>query len=237
MRSTPEEPATQQYLRTDPALPCPGFYVADVSLAAGQRDGRWGVEILVTGGERLLQGGLNLGGGLGENGAFNGWGGFNIQNPLREPQQLRIDLAAQPLATPGYSDSNLRIRVEVLDSARRSTGASASGVPPLQLRTVLQPGFYVVEVWTLAGSPRATFQMAAETGFLDRAGGGFQGGVNVGGHLTRNAAGESLHGFAGFCISEDQLVTFQTFGAPSYPGAGAGDLLLQIFDWTHRRIH
>ena len=40
----------------------------------GQPEGVWGIEVLV--GDRLLQGGLNLGGAVGANGSLNGWGSF-----------------------------------------------------------------------------------------------------------------------------------------------------------------
>jgi hypothetical protein len=120
--------------------------------------------------------------------------------------------------------------VRILDVNKNPVGTALFGKPPFQITRVLPPGFYSVEVTTQARSPRATFQLAAETNFVGRAGGGFQGGAVVGGYLNFDSAGQPLHGFSAFCISEAQSVQFKTYNGADFSTAGAGNLTLTIYD-------
>ena len=88
----------------------------------------------------------------------------------------------------------------------------------------------MVEIKSLTGSPAGTYQMALGTTFSDRPGGAFQGGVNVGGFISRDPAGNSLTGFVAFCVSEAQNVNIRTLGGTSFGEVGAGDLILTLLD-------
>jgi len=230
----PGEPRASMYMDVDASLACPGFYITEVALADGARSGFWGMELATTAGDRLLQGGFNLGGGFDANAGNPGFGAFNITNPANERQTVKITVQAQAVPTQGYSAGNLGLSVQLYqpqaDGSRVAVGQGASGAPPLSVSTTVNPGFYIVEIKSLAGSPRGTFQMSLETQYTNRAGGAFQGGVVVGGYLTRDAAGKSLTGFGAFCISENQTVTVKTSGASTYGDAGAGDLVLTLKD-------
>jgi len=231
----PGEPRASIYMDVDPSQGCPGYYTAEVALADGARSGMWGMEVLLTAGARLLQGGFNLGGGFTANGGQPlGFGAFNITNAANEPQTVTITVGAQALPTEGYSAANLGLSAQLYqpqaDGSRAPVGQGASGKPPLSVSTTVNPGFYVVEIKSLAGSPAGTFTMALATQFVGRPGGAFQGGVVVGGYATRDANGNSTIGFGGFCISEAQTVTIRTLGGPSYGEAGSGDLVLTIKD-------
>ena len=230
------KPAVDLPLSVNPSEAYPGCYLADVALAPGARPGIWGLEVLTTAGKRELSGGLNFGGVVDVNEQNPAWGAFNFTNPTQESQEIRLRLDAQALPTPGYSAGNLGLRGRILDVNQVPLDQGISGRPPLQMTRMLKPGFYIVEVTTLTGSPRATFQLAAETSFVDRAGGGFQGGVAVGGHLHYDDSAQSLHGFAAFCLSEAQTVQFKTYGGEDYGTAGAGDLVLTLFDSMNHAV-
>jgi YVTN family beta-propeller protein len=230
----PGEPHASMYFDVNPSLGCPGYYTAVVSLADGAQPGFWGMQVLTTAGQRLLQGGFNLGGAFDANGGNPGFGAFNIANAANEPQTVKITVLAQALPTTGFSAANLGLSVQLLqqqpDGSRTPVGQAVSGPPPLTMSSTVNPGFYVVNITSLAGSPRGTFQMSMETAFTNRPGGAFQGGVVVGGYAARDASGNSTQGFGGFCISDGQTINISTFGAPTYGDAGAGDLVLALKD-------
>jgi YVTN family beta-propeller protein len=231
----PGEPRASIYMDVNASLGCPGYYTAEVALADKARSGMWGMEVALTAGARLLQGGFNLGGGFTANGGQPlGFGAFNITNAANEPQTVTITVQAQALPTAGYSAGNLGLSVQLYkpqaDGSRTPAGQGASGKPPLSVSTTVNPGFYVVEIKSLPGSPAGTFTMALGTQFVGRPGGAFQGGVVVGGYATRDANGNSTVGFGGFCISEAQTVTIRTLSGPSYGDTGSGDLVLTLKD-------
>jgi DNA-binding beta-propeller fold protein YncE len=168
----PGEPRLSSFL--DASGIC-SFYIAEATLAAGQREGFWGMEVLVSQGQ--LTGGFNLGGGFAGNGQLPGFGAFSLSTP----QRVTINVAAQAL--PGASGQ------VALDVALKKDGqriAGTNGTPPLSFSADLTPGFHVIEIVSGPASPRGTFQMGLDAQ-------GFSGGVVVGGFIT-----EGLTGFGAF---------------------------------------
>jgi parallel beta-helix repeat protein len=184
------------------------FYIAEATLVSGQKEGFWGMEVLVSQGE--LTGGFNLGGGFEGNGQFPGFGAFS----LATAQQVTVRVDAQQL--PGTT-SQVALTVDVLKDNNRIAGTS--GAPPLTFTTPnLDPGFYVVRLSSAAGSPRGTFQMSLTA----RA---FSGGVVVGGFIA-----SGLTGFGAFCVPQSQNVDMHLVGGSEYGASAAGDLILTARD-------
>lgn len=218
---------------------CPaGFFVATVEDGPGEglRSGAFGMELLLDApGTRVLAGGLNFG-GLVDTGQV-GFAGFTIANAANEPQRLNLSLTGSPSASSQQSYP-LRIRISrrpdastvqtVFDSTH-----SISLSTPFQTSLELIPGFYEATVAPTTGSPggapEGQFFFSLTTSFLDRPGGGFQGGAVVGGyHAVHPFAGVS--GFAAFCLATPHSASLRVLSAPSYGPSGAGDLRLRILD-------
>lgn len=200
----PGEPHLSSFL--DASGVC-SFYIAEASLAPGQKEGYWGMEVLVSQGQ--LTGGFNLGGGFEGNGQLPGFGAFSLSSP----QHVAINVDAQLL--PGNT-GQVGLDVALLSGNTRVAGSS--GQPPLSFSADLTPGFYVVQISSLPGSPRGTFQMALSAD-------GFSGGVDVGGFITAGVTG-----FGGFCIPQSQKVDIHLLGNHAYGANGAGDLILTVRD-------
>ncbi len=235
---TVTEPQGTVSLSTNPAADCPGFYIAEVNLRPGYSGGYWGLEILLTAGDRLLQGGINLGGEFAADGGNPGFAAFNIANPANEPQNVSINLNAQVLPTTGFSAANFGMSVQIyqqVGTARTAVGAPIVGLPPFSVTRTLGPGFYVVAIQSFTGSPAGTYQLSLTTSFTNRSGGGFQGGVDLGGMLIPDASGNTAPGFGAFCISQAQNVILKTGAANTYPG-GAGAVTLRVLDQNHRVV-
>ena len=226
----PGEPGANIPLETNSGFSCPGYYTATVELQTNAAEGAFGMEILATAGSRLLSGGLNLGGVMRENGGAAGFGAFNIANPSSEPQVVNVKVDAQVLPTDGFLNSNFKYVLEVIDSDRNTVGDPVYGTSTTDFSVTVNPGFYIVRIRTTEGAPRGTFQMGLNTRFVDRAGGGFQGGANVGGYLARAGNGKSLAGFAGFCIADSQVIKVRTEGRSTRGVNGAGPVVLQVKD-------
>jgi len=225
------------YSTADPAS-C--YWIADVSLAQGAAVGPWGLQIDLTAGAKMLDGGLNFGGAIGADGTGNAFAGFSVWNPFNEPQQVDVALDAQAIATPGYQQRNMSLMVSIFqfpaDGSKVKVGddlltiaAATIGEVSLRASRILNPGFYTIEVTSAAGSPRGAFQLGATTHFVSRTGGGFQGGVVLGGYMMRNDNGQPISAFAGICISESQPVHFTTVRYTDASGSPvAGPLVLKI---------
>lgn len=207
----PGEPRFKTFLRSTGDC-ASSFYITEATLVAGQKEGFWGMEVLVSQGE--LTGGFNLGGGFEGNAQLPGFGAFS----LATAQQVTATVNAQQL--PGTTGT------VGLDVALKSGGnrvAGTSGAPPLTFNANLQPGFYVIEIKSLANAPRGTFQMglAAQS---------FSGGVVVGGFIK-----DGLTGFGAFCVPQSQNVDMRLVGNSEYGSAAAGDLILTLKD-TQRNV-
>jgi hypothetical protein len=232
-----------------PAFPsCPaGFFVATVDdgPGAGLAPGAFGMELLLDDpGTRVLAGGLNFG-GLVDAGQV-GFAGFNFANAANENQRLDMSLRGSPA-----SDATAALPVRVV--IRRSTSATTSDVVFDEVRSLrmaeasvasitVAPGFYVATVSVEGASPdqvggaaEGQFYFELTTRFVDRPGGGFQGGAVVGGyHAPHPFAGVS--GFAGFCLATPHSTSVRVLSQPSYGATGARDLRLQINDAQSRPV-
>jgi subtilisin family serine protease len=246
-----DEPRLSRYALPAPipAFPsCPsGFFVATVDdgPGAGLAPGAFGMELLLDDpGTRVLAGGLNFG-GLVDAGQV-GFAGFNFANAANENQRLDMSLRGSPA-----SDAAAALPVRVV--IRRSTSATTSDVVFDEVRSLrmaeasvasitVAPGFYVATVAVEGASPdqvggaaEGQFYFELTTRFVDRPGGGFQGGAVVGGyHATHPFAGVS--GFAGFCLATPHSTSVRVLSQPSYGATGASDLRLQINDAQSRPV-
>lgn len=228
---TADEPTGTAYLPTDPTLSCPGFHILRTHAGSATESGRFGAELLLLGpgrdtfflngpGRSTLQGGLNFGGRA--TSAVRGFAAFNIANQHDEDQVVQIGLDA---AADGW------LRLE-----RRSGGAvvatpidqSVSSGQTAVSATV-PPGFYVAsyEPWTGAST---RYAISALTSFTDRPGGGFQGGVVVGGYHDPNHAAGSHQStaFAGFCLAESYGVKVEVLSQPTYGASGAQGMAFSV---------
>ncbi len=227
---------------------CPaGFFIATVDdgSGVGLTPGLFGMELLLDpGGSQRLEGGLNFGGLIDK--SQEGFAGFNIQNAANESQKLTIRLSGYAFAGSGGS---LPVKVQVLRQPaagvnervyERSTSISTSA--PLIDELVIEPGFHVVTVLpdeTAAGEPggAAEGQIFFELGtrYVDRIGGGFFGGVVVGGYHASHPNND-VSGFAAFCLATPHSATVRTLSTPSYGISAARDLRLKLLDYQRNEI-
>ncbi len=211
-----DEPTGSVLLTTDPSQSCPGFFVVRTHPGIGSQAGRFGVELLLRGsGSRTLQGGLNFGGRASD--SVSGFAAFNITNRANEPQRVSLEI---DVGAPGRISLERRSGGQVQE--RPIDRQISSGVSRIEV--VVQPGFYVASYRpTVAGSAR--YSMAALTSYVDRSGGGFQGGVVFGGYHEPNR--EST-GFAGFCIAEPYEVEIKVLSRPTYGSSGARGMAFSL---------
>jgi sugar lactone lactonase YvrE len=189
-----------------------GYYTAAITLAPGQREGAWGMQ--VTPSAYVLSGGFNLGGAFDSAGASSiGFAGFNLDSA----QSVSINLNAQAL--PGSAGPV--VSVNILNSARKQVSSTYSGPPPIQFGVYLQPGFYIVQISSLAG--RGTYQLSLGADL-------FTGGVDVGGFIT-----QGVTGFGGFDLPIGQNVTIQLYSF-AYGSAGAGNLSAELLNESQQVV-
>ncbi|MCB1608939.1 MAG: hypothetical protein KDI71_18400, partial [Xanthomonadales bacterium] len=224
-----------------PNANCPsGYFTAaiDDGPGSGVSNGLWGLELLLDApGTRDLQGGLNFGGLVDVGQA--GFAGANIANPAQENQRLNLSLRGSP-----SSDNNGSLPVRITIARETQSGrvpvyqsaANLSLAQAFEDTVVVEPGYYVsiVEVdgfpaSAAGGPPEGQFFFSLTTSFVDRLGGGFQGGAVVGGYHAINPAG-GVSGFAGFCISTPHSTSIRVLSAPTYGASGARDLRLRLLD-------
>lgn len=221
---------------------CPGgFFIASVAdgPGSGVSNGAFGMELLLDDpGTRVLAGGLNFG-GLIDAGQV-GFAGFNFTNAANENQVFNLSLTGSPASN---SAGTLPVRVKIVrqTSATQSTTVLEDVVninlaTPATGSITVPPGFYVATVavegaaaGAAGGPPEGQFYFSLTTSFVGRPGGGFQGGVVVGGyHATHPFGGVS--GFGAFCLATPHSASVRVLSAPSYGPTGARDLRLKIAD-------
>jgi hypothetical protein len=227
---------------------CPaGYFIAalDDGPAVGLSPGLFGLEVLLNQpGTQRLEGGLNFGGLI--DAGQPGFAGFNFNNPANEPQRLDFNLSGYPAASISGS---LPVRVQVIHQTSATISevvfertTSLSMATPFIDSIVITPGFYVATVVPIGlpasalGGPadgQIFFQLG--TRFVDRVGGGFSGGVVVGGHHAPHPFGD-VSGFAAFCIATPHSVRLRTYTATEYGSDGAQDLRLRLFDYQRNVI-
>ena len=132
-----------------------------------------------------------------------------------------------------YRDVYLRVTLErrlpsilTVVSQTVTVGANA----PYATSAVVSPGFYVatVEPLDFLSGADGIFAMSMLSNYVNRPGGGFQGGVVVGGYHDPVVSATS--GFAGFCLADAHTVQMRTEGRPTRGAAGAGDMRVVVTD-------
>ncbi len=217
----PDEPSAVVSLATDPDLSCPGFYVLRTHAGSGSEAGRFGAELNLTGsGRRTLQGGLNFGGRA--TASVRGFSAFNIANSADEQQEVEIEVtvgAAGRLILERRSGGNV-VATPIDETVSAGTSTHTA---------IVDPGFYVA-AFTPETSASTSYLVSALTSYVDRPGGGFQGGVVVGGyHDPERASGSSEStGFAGFCIAEDRNVVVEVLSRPTYGSSGSTSMAFTL---------
>lgn len=227
-----DEPGGVVTLPVNNALACPGFYILTIGDGpdSGFLRGSYGAELLLREpGSRLLNGGLNFGGML--DGSAPGYAAFTIANDANENQRVDINLTGYRALS---GNPNIRVRVvlerrqpnpTLIVSESVTVGVNAA----YQRSVVVSPGFYVASVEPidqLAGGGDGFFSMSVLSGFTNRPGGGFQGGVVFGGYHDPSLGNTS--GFAGFCIADAHAVQVRTEGRPTRGPSGAGDMRIVV---------
>jgi Tol biopolymer transport system component len=242
-----DQPRFEQFALPAPSPPngqCPGgFFIATITDGPGEgvTPGLFGVELLLDEpGTRTLAGGLNFGGTADVDQA--GFAGFNIANAANEPQRFNLRVTGNAISD---SESSVPVRIRVARRTATSSDAVYETVATVSRADahvhslVLQPAFYEVTVTPQVGTPRddadADFFVEATTSFVDRPGGGFQGGAVVGGYHSA-APGNAASGFAGFCLATPHTTSVRVLSRPSYGEPGARDLRLRLLDGQFRSI-
>ena len=226
-----DEPGGSVALGVTPGLPCPGFYVLTIGDGpeTGIQPGSYGAELLLLSpGSRVLAGGLNFGGQM--DASAPGYAAFTIANPANENQRVDINLTGFR-AMAGNPAIRLQVTLERRLPTQQTIVSQTVTVgqnSPYVSSTTVSPGFYVATVAPLdplAGAD-GIFGMSLLSNYVDRPGGGFQGGVVVGGYHDPVASATS--GFAGFCLADAHTVQMRTEGKPTRGPAGAGDLRVAV---------
>ncbi|MBL8245842.1 MAG: hypothetical protein JNL89_16725, partial [Rhodanobacteraceae bacterium] len=224
---------------------CPaGFFVAQAAdgPGAGLTAGSFGMEVLLDEpGTRTLAGGLNFG-GLIDSGQV-GFAGFNIRNERNEPQRVDVRLAGSPASSSSSASLPVRVRIARRTASSSETVFEASPTISLTAPFVgsveVPPGFYEVTVGplsgTVGGAPEGQFFFELTTRYLDRPGGGFEGGAVVGGYHAPHPFG-GVSGFAAFCLATPHSASVRLLSLPSYGPAGARDLRLRMLDTQSREV-
>ena len=142
------------------------------------------------------------------------------------PVRVTINRRTATTTTPVFSEvTNLRLN------------------QPFETSIEVTPGYYEALVAAegfpasaAGGTPEGQFFFSLTTSFVNRPGGGFQGGAVVGGYHAQHPF-NGVSGFAGFCISTPHTTSIRVFSAPSYGPAGARDLRLRVIDGPGNVIH
>ncbi len=226
-----DEPGGSVALGVTPGLACPGFYVLTIGDGpeTGIQPGSYGTELLLLApGSRVLAGGLNFGGQM--DASAPGYAAFTIANPANENQRVDVQLTGFR-AMPGNPNIRLQVTLERRLPTQQMIVSQVVTVgqnSPYVTSATVSPGFYVATVAPLEPLPGADgiFGMSLLSNYVDRPGGGFQGGVVVGGYHDPVASATS--GFAGFCLADAHTVQMRTEGKPTRGPAGAGDLRIVV---------
>ncbi|MCB1634658.1 MAG: hypothetical protein KDI51_08720 [Xanthomonadales bacterium] len=246
-----DEPRVEQFVLPSPNPPnanCPaGYFTATVTDGPGEgiQTGIFGLALeLDAPGSRRLAGGLNFGGLI--DASQVGFAGVNIANAANEDQLLKLSVTGNPTAD---SAGDLPVRITI---NRRGGGQSVevfqtstqiNGESPFTASVQVSPGYYETLIAAegfpdsaAGGTPEGQFFFSLTTQFVDRVGGGFQGGAVVGGYHADNPFG-GVSGFAAICIGTPHSITAGVYSAPTYGTTGAGDLQLQLLDAAQNVFH
>ena len=213
---TTDEPSGSAPLPTEAGQSCPGFFVLRTHPGPNSVPGRFGVELLLRGeGSRMLQGGLNFGGRATPE--VRGFAAFTIANPTGEQQVVNLEIE---VGGAGNLILERRSGGQVLATPINRNIPSGR----TQVEAIVPPGFYVVAYTPSVPGP-VNYSIAALSSYVNRPGGGFQGGVVFGGY--HDPSREST-GFAGFCIADPYEVEVKVLSQPSYGSSGARDMAFSV---------
>jgi len=155
-------------------------------------------------------GGFNAGATLKENGESPGFMAFS----LSQAESLTVTAyeysGAANQITLKISRQNGSKRTVVYGPVNTFSGVSAN-------TSVLEPGFYIVSVYSPSGTLRGKFGISVQ-------GNSFVGGVNIGGWID-----EESKGFGAFYVPSPQEVDLTLLFGSSYGSIGSGMLLLDIY--------
>lgn len=219
-------PSANVPVTVNPQLGCPGYYVGEVGLRNtldGSASGTWGLEMLLTAGNRLLNGGLNFGGYTSSSPVASGFAAFST----------------------GSSEGSQRINFTLTGDGGLYDVVLSSTVPPSTTRTTvfsqrmtlgtqtisntLANGFHILTVQSVNGL--RVFNVAGATTALNGGPSAFTGGAVVGGYLSQTRTG-----FAALCTSSSQSLTLTTSGRTAYGAGGAGDMRLTLKDGQTQQL-
>ena len=220
---------------------CPaGYFVSLVTdgPGAGLTPGTFGLAFTMDQpGTRLLDGGLNFGGLLDVGQA--GFAGVNFANSANENQLLNLSLLGNP---SNSATGLLPVRVQIMRQTGTTSEVVFEGTGDLSLATAsgatleVPPGFYAATVSpegfpasAAGGAPEGQFFFELTTSFVNRPGGGFQGGAVVGGYHAVHPFG-GVSSFAAVCLGTQHSGSVSVLSAPTYGAAGARDLRVSILD-------
>jgi hypothetical protein len=244
-----DEPSFTSFaLPPPPDFPnCPGGYfvaVIDDGPGVGLSPGIFGLSLTLNApGNQRLEGGLNFGGSL--DGSQVAFAGFNVQNPANEAQTLNLSITGNPASSLSGS---LPVRIRVIrqpsagvnETIFETTTTLNRATPYLQSLTI-NPGFHVVTVGpegaaaVNGGAADGQVYVTAGSQFVNRPGGGFFGGVVIGGYHAAPPFGDNS-GFASFCVGTPHSATANLLSAPTYGASGARDLRLRLLDHLGRVV-
>lgn len=222
---TADQPTGQARLPVNMGQACPGFYVLRThSNPAGTQSGRYGAEVLLRGsGLRTMQGGLNFGGYA--TSTVSGFSAFSIANSANEMQSLSIGISVSGAGTLILERRSSSQGDQVL----RSLNLPGAGDYSTSIN--VGPGFYVLSYRPNSGT--RSYAISALTSYLNRPGGGFQGGAVVGGWHNPS---QNTSGFAGFCISREFDASVQVLSRPTYGTSGARGMAFSLASTTHTAL-
>lgn len=226
---------------------CPGgYFVAtiDDGPGTGLTSGIFGLDLTLNPpGTLLLEGGLNFGGSL--DGSQVAFAGFNVQNATNEPQRLSMTVTGNPRTS---QSATLFSRITLIRQPSAGVNETVYQTDaPLTLAQsfthtlTIQPGFHVVTVAPIGassapgGAADGQVYVSLASQFVNRPGGGFFGGVVVGGYHAAPPFGDNS-GFASFCLGTPHQATARASSAPTYGATGARDLRLRLLDHQRRTV-
>lgn len=226
---------------------CPAGYftaVVEDGAGAGLTPGIFGLALtLNTPGTQRMDGGVNFGGLV--DGSQDAFAGFNFQNPANEQQRVDMIITGNPASSRAAS---LPVRIRLIRQPSAGVNetvldftATLSQATQFVRSINLTPSFYVVAIGPTGaasvpgGAADGEVYVTLSTQFVDRIGGGFFGGVVVGGYHAVHPFG-GVSGFAGFCLGTQHNALIRVYSAPTYGATGARDLRLKLLDYLSQPV-
>lgn len=218
------EPGGEVAITLNAQRACPAYLLSLIELAHPDdpRDsGGWGQEILLSGGNLYLQGGLNFGGyGSDVGNGAPGYAAFSIANPQAHSQRVDLRLSGDGGQFDVRLYSVVTPSTELVEVYREQLTLAQSA---LDRNLTLANGYHLLTLQPLQGTELFLAEVATQQ--LDGSPAYFQGGAVVGGYLS----GEQT-GFSAICTDDAASVRMRTEARSSRGASGAGDLQLRLLD-------